>query len=267
VPNAADIAALKALGVSRVIVGSSFSHDNGDGTYVYIAEDQMAAFEAAGFEVQEYQFIGRHYPSARPIWLDVELAETVDDIRAALRSYKIHGIYTRRGIWDLLDVDLLGEFPGLKLWDANYGPLPRTFIPYGGWTKADMTQYHDTMDIGTGFEVDLSVYDEMPEEDAMQIAPWWTDRKIPTKLPTVKYEINLFEDFGPAKAYDLRIVMAAGNKGAIVFKHGDFATAAICGSTIRAGSFMLIPGIYGTAPFDVLADVEIAYLACAGKII
>lgn len=163
VPTQADIDALKALGVTRMIVGSSFSQRQPDGSYIYIAGDQMAAFEAAGFEVQEYMFVGRVYPTHRVWWLDVELSETADDVRNAVRMYRPHGIYTRRGIWNLLGVDLVSEFPGLKLWDANYGPLPRTFIPYGGWTKADMTQWHDTMDIGTGFNVDLNEY----EEDAM----------------------------------------------------------------------------------------------------
>ena len=167
VPTPEDIAALKALGVTRMIVGTSFSRNNGDGTYAYIGEDQCQAFEAAGFEVQEYQFIGRHRPTKRTIWLDVELSETVEEIRLELGIHpEIYGIYTRRGIWDLLDVDLLGEFPNLKLWDANYGPPPRTFIPYGGWDHADMTQYHDTMDIGTGFNIDLSYY----EEEAMTAA-------------------------------------------------------------------------------------------------
>lgn len=106
----------------------------------------------------------------------------------------------------------------------------------------------------------------MEDEDMMKIAAWWTGRKIPTKQPGEKYEINLFADFGPAKAYDLRLVMAPGNKGAIVFKHGDFRQAGIGGGANPATAFMVIPGAYGTAPFDVLADVEIAYLACAGVI-
>lgn len=160
VPTPADIDALRDLGITRVIVGSSFSQRQPDGTYRYVAADQMAVCEAAGFEVHEFMFIGRVYPTKRTWWLDVELAETPDEIRAAVAIYRPDGIYTRKGIWDLLDIDLVSEFPGLKLWDANYGPLPRPFRPYGGWDRADMTQYHDTMDIGTGFEVDLSVYEE-----------------------------------------------------------------------------------------------------------
>ena len=170
IPTDADIAALKALGVTRVTVGTSFSHQNGDGTYTYIGEAQCQAFEAAGFEVQEYQFIGHHKATTRVWWLDVELAETKDDVRVAVATTSPTGIYTRRGIWETLDYDIVAEFPGLKLWDANYGPLPRTFIPYGGWTKADMTQYHDTMDIGTGLEVDLSYYEEEDEMTAEEKA-------------------------------------------------------------------------------------------------
>lgn len=168
VPTPEDIAALKALGVTRVIVGTSF------GTHWVT---QLRVCEEAGFEVQEYMFIGRFHPTQRAWWLDVELSETVDEIRTAVAKYHPDGIYTRRGIWQLLGVDLVSEFPGLKLWDANYGPLPRTFTPYGGWTKADMTQWRDTMDIGTGFAVDLNEY----EEDEMAVDAYTkaeTDAKV-----------------------------------------------------------------------------------------
>ncbi len=165
IPDAADIAALKALGVTRVIVGSSF------GT---VAAAQIAACEAAGFEVQEYQFPeALRVPVAEAWWLDVERrthVTTQDEVRAACRSaVPPIGIYTSASQWAALmgTWAIVAEFPWLKLWTASYGPLPRPFIFYGGWDHADMTQYQDTTDIGTGFQVDISDYEEedMPLSD------------------------------------------------------------------------------------------------------
>ena len=174
IPTDADIAALKALGVTRAVVGTSFPHQNSDGTYTWIGDDQCRAFEAAGFEVQEYQFIGHYRPTTRVWWLDVELNETEEQIRAAVIATHPTGIYTRRGVWETLDWDIVAEFPGLKLWNADYGTPPRTFIPYGGWPEPTMVQYHDTMDIGTGLEVDLSYYEE--EDDMTAERVWCSDR-------------------------------------------------------------------------------------------
>jgi hypothetical protein len=176
VPTPTDIARLKQMGVKRVIIGSSF------GT---VWQEQIAVCEAAGFEVQEYMFPGHIHPTNRVWWLDVEQAETADEVIAIVGDHQTTtpptGIYTRKGIFILLDVNIVALFPGLKLWDANYGPLPRTFSPYGGWLFATMTQYQDTTDIGTGLAVDLSVYEEIdmtPEEvdaaiEAKLIAEVW----------------------------------------------------------------------------------------------
>lgn len=100
------------------------------------------------------------------------------------------------------------------------------------------------------------------EEGDMKIAPWWTDRK----LPIGDGAINLNIDFGPAKAYEICIVMAPDSRGQMTFLHGDFKMAAVVSS--RAANFILVPGQFGTAPFKVIgADgVKIAYLACAGMV-
>lgn len=174
IPTPDDILKLKQMGVKRVIIGSSFGA---------LWQEQVAVCEAAGFEVQEYMFAGHIHPTNRVWWLDVEQAETADEVIQLVGAEPTGvnpptGIYTRKGIFILLGVDIVALFPGLKLWDANYGPLPRTFSPYGGWLAADMTQYQDTTDIGTGLSVDLSVYEES------DMTPEEVDAAIETKLTT-----------------------------------------------------------------------------------
>ena len=70
------------------------------------------------------------------------------------------GIYTRAGAWRTLTGNNLA-FHDLPLWDALYSqdgkPNPSVFNPYGGWSKFDVRQYHDTMDIGLTVSVDLNL--------------------------------------------------------------------------------------------------------------
>jgi len=99
------------------------------------------------------------------------------------------------------------------------------------------------------------------EEDEMKIAPWWTGRE----LVAGKGDINLNIDFGPAKAYDLRLVVEPVGTGSITFYHGNLpfsaAGVAAAASAPRAASFVLVPGRFGTAPFEVVGRVKIAFLA------
>lgn len=62
------------------------------------------------------------------------------------------GVYSRRNWWETRTRNST-RFAGLPLWDANDGE----FIPYGGWTEAQMTQYAwDQMLAGRN--VDLNRY-------------------------------------------------------------------------------------------------------------
>lgn len=170
VPEQRDIDALKALGVTRVIVGSSFGN---------VALKQIAACQPH-FEVQEFMFPEALRTPLGDWWLDVEISPyhvpTQVEVRHACQRTPI-GVYSSKSQWDALwpDWDIVSEFPWLKLWTANYGPLPRPFTPYGGWTAPSMTQYQDTTDIGTGFEVDLSEY--TAEEVEMQPFLVWCDEE------------------------------------------------------------------------------------------
>lgn len=150
-------------GYTRAIIGTSFSRRNADGSYTYVATDQIAVCEANGMDVEEYQFVGHLRPTTRRWWLDVELGESIDSIRAAVATGKPYGIYTRRGAWPD-GWDIVSEFPDLKLWEAHYADPPPAFVPFGGWTERAMVQWHDSIDL-CGLNVDLNIIeeDEMPE--------------------------------------------------------------------------------------------------------
>ena len=105
---------------------------------------------------------------------------------------------------------------------------------------------------------------------AMKIAAWWSgdDGKGRLLAPGPPGTIDLHHDFGPAKVYDLRLVMAPDSPaGTITFRHGSTGTIADGAGGHGTAAFMLIPGQFGTATFTVSAPgVKVAYLACAGII-
>jgi hypothetical protein len=157
---------------------------------------QVAAATTGGIACEAYVFLGWSRPAAAQVrdaraaidglpvarlWLDCEDAPGVatparDVVVASIREAAdacagiASGIYTRRSWW-LAHTGDAHEFSarGLPLWDARYiaregAPMP-TFAPYGGWTRAAMTQWHDTT-VVCGVSVCL---DEV-EEDAMMEA-------------------------------------------------------------------------------------------------
>lgn len=155
-------------GYTKAIIGTSYPRDNGPNAnprYTYIADQQIAVCEANGVDVEEYQFVGRYRATPRRWWLDVELNETVGDIRAAVLHGKPYGIYTRKGIWDTFDWNIVAEFPDLKLWDASYGNPLADFRPYGGWTSRAMHQWHDSTTL-CGINVDLNIVEQEEDMDA-----------------------------------------------------------------------------------------------------
>ena len=108
---------------------------------------------------------------------------------------------------------------------------------------------------------------------AMNIAAWWSgdDGKGRLLAPGPPGTIDLVHDFGAAKVYDLRLVLAPDSPtGTIIFRHGEGPMENAGGGSLLAGrvsSFMLIASPAGTAKFVVTAPgVKVAYLACAGII-
>lgn len=159
---------------------------------------QIAAATAAGLQVEAYVIlrwpvaaadvsIAAQVRAARAViaglpvgrlWIDCEQylsipqpppAETVAMIREAIAGCAgiACGIYTARAWWQRSTGDAK-EFAraGLPLWDARYirhdGDAIPPFVPYGGWTSALITQWHDTTEL-CGVSLDL---DEVVEEDA-----------------------------------------------------------------------------------------------------
>lgn len=182
IPTTDDIAALKAMGATRVVVGASFPR-KGSG---YIGADQLAA--CVDFERQVYGWLylnadadWRHpltmalqaYATipASIFWIDVEEEPIGLDqegvrqrIRDAIAFTGSADIYTRVELWNRItgDWNIVAEYPNARLWKAD--PPPDDGL-CGGFDHATMIQTDFDTDIGTGFEVDLSEYECAVEED------------------------------------------------------------------------------------------------------
>lgn len=177
-PTVAELALWKGLGLARMIVGTSFAPDAG----------HTAAWSQI-VPVEEYHFPERHRQTPRRWWVD---AETPTATRASLwnaMNQGACGIYTRRGWWldNLAGWDFQSEFPRAELWDARYvhgdgrclivealntGDARRVrdaiaaeraatppFKPYAGFTRAAITQWHNSITI-YGINVDLNEAEE-----------------------------------------------------------------------------------------------------------
>lgn len=92
-------------------------------------------------------------------------------------------------------------------------------------------------------------------DNEMKVATWWTGKKFSTG----RYEINLTDDFGPADSYLMVVTLTPDSVSEVAYYHGDFKPAAKISG--RAATFVLIPGQYGTAPFDITGQVTFATVA------
>ena len=198
VPTPMQLDCLKSSGYTRAIVGCS------DGT---IANMQLAAYYAAGMEVEAYCWVsyGQFWTAkvdhalnvlktARGVarmWLDVEsdkaisgIDPTISQMEARINAVITYitlarpdlelGIYTSRGWWT--GHGDLHTFCAMPLFTAEYvedATVPPTGGPtlYGGWTKAAMWQYAGTIDT-CGLSVDRSVIleDEVTDDDLRKIS-------------------------------------------------------------------------------------------------
>lgn len=162
-PSDQQIACLKAQGVVKAIVGTSY-------TYGGSPAQRIAAYKKGGLAVAEYQFpTDIKQPITDEVWLDVETPPgcTIAQIRAALNNIPIRGIYSSATMWTgtVGSYNVKAEHPWLECWDATYGALPRPWVPFGGFTEADrvMVQYAGNVSL-CGLSVDLS---EILQEDGM----------------------------------------------------------------------------------------------------
>lgn len=188
VPTTQQVADLRALDFIGVIVGV-YPHTHPK------ALEIIAAYEAGGMRIREYDFPNNIVPTSNPWWIDAELdSTTVDDLRLAMQIGAF-GPYSRSGWAADHDWDCKTEFPNAELWDARYigsgkhgeddsdpcliaiavadgGDIKaaidaeylrvRPFHPYWGFTKSKMTQWHNSVEI-CGINMDIN---EM-EEDGM----------------------------------------------------------------------------------------------------
>lgn len=189
IPTPQQLDCLKQAGYARAIVGCS---------YGVVAGMQLAAFYAAGFEVEAYAWVSfkdnwqsaidqclaviNARSSIRRLWLDCEeqppegvrTAEVVARIKACIayiaskRPDLTVGIYTAKWWW--MKVGNPIDFADRLLWTAGYTPdgEPPTTEPllYGGWQRAEMWQYAGSVET-CGLNIDRNVIMEehMPLND------------------------------------------------------------------------------------------------------
>lgn len=193
VPTADQVVKLRSVGIIGAIVGTSYANpDSG----LYVATDQLAAFESAGMPTKEYQFPGALKPTSREFYADAENSlATVESLRSALRSGS-EGPYSRKGFADGLKWDCKAEFPESRLWDARYvhrddfvcliknavdtgGDIARAiqiemlwiteFLPYWGFTEDSITQWHNSITLfGVNVDLNLVHYSTEQEEEGMK---------------------------------------------------------------------------------------------------
>ncbi|HZP58413.1 MAG TPA: hypothetical protein VFC53_12805 [Dehalococcoidia bacterium] len=157
---------LRAEGIALLICGTQVPA---------ITRAQVAAATAAGMRCEAYVIlrwdgdVDRRVAAARAavrdlpvrrLWVDCEdypgvatppPAETRGLVAKALAACASmpSGIYTSRRWWVTATEDWRAPgAAGVPLWDARYvrrdgDPIP-PFVPYGGWARAAMTQWHDT---------------------------------------------------------------------------------------------------------------------------
>lgn len=220
IPNPTQLACLKFAGYTRAVVGCS------DGT---VANMQLAAYYAAGFEVEAYCWVsyGSQWTAkidhalnvlktargVRRMWLDIESDEqisgidpTVSQLEARIKAVKTYiqlarpdlelGIYTSRGFW--LGHGNLLTFKDMPLFTAQYvvdATIPPTGQPllYGGWTEAVMWQYAGSADT-CGLNLDRSVIleESMTDQDKTDVANIVKAEIVALTPDIVKLALELF---------------------------------------------------------------------------
>lgn len=119
-----------------------------------------------------------------------------------------------------------------------------------------------------------NLMNSVPQEEPMLdmvVAEWWTKGQINGVSHNGWFgpgsgEMNLFKDFGPGKAYEVIVILAPDSRGDWNFKNGDFTPAGSIIEGERSKQIILIPGHYGTVPFDIRGRIHIQYLALTGVI-
>ena len=185
VPAPAQVAALRAAGFERAVIGCSFGA---------VARAQIAACAAGGIDVEAYAWLNAGPDWRAPIdraltaiagtpvrhlWLDYEepglteqrLRDAIAFIEARRPDLAL-GIYTSAACW----AGVTGDFTRYPLWLARYtdAPDPARVPLFGRWRSAAMWQYRGSTTVAGFGPVDLSL---ILEEQRM-----YTDREIDEKL-------------------------------------------------------------------------------------
>lgn len=180
--------------------------------------------------------------------------------------------------WQTLSVEIEGYAAGIgqsmviggPQWNALVALVRDRCEAYGIPLDREHIMGHyqlsvDRTDPGLGFPWAAFIAAVKGEYD-MKIAPWWTGRT----LTAGKGEIDLYQDFGPGKVYDIRVVLDPSSTGSIIIRHGNQpqVDALVAGGLTRSASGMVVAGgqFATAAPFEVKGTVKVAYLAASGVI-
>lgn len=185
------------LGLKLMVVGTSFR------VMPPFAAGQHLNMWSRYVPVQEYMFPESLHSTPHDWWVDAETPTANQASIGHAINKGAGGIYTRRGWWNdnLPGWNIKAQYPALKLWDARYthgdGPClivnalntgnmdaikaaiiaerdaTPPFRAYGGFTKADMTQWHNSITI-FGINVDLNFFEEGER--------MYTDEEIDAKI-------------------------------------------------------------------------------------
>lgn len=179
VPTPDQVACLWELGYRRVVIGTRADKD-------FAA--QFAAFaEHGGWTIEAYLYLYWAQDGAQQardcvavidgaaisrVWLDVEFDDqnlfvstercyaVLDAASVELRGYSTD-LYSSASQWAQSGMD--ERYADRLLWDANYGPLPRPWVPYGGWTEREMVQAEGSVPV-CGLNVDNGEEEPMTTE-------------------------------------------------------------------------------------------------------
>lgn len=198
---AAVVAALRAAGVEKVIVGLQYP---GEPYPVGVAHQQLQTLIDGGMPHLEVYFestpcdrawgnVAQFAGRIERAWVACETGSAFEDnatidaalaFADALNLPKQAGIYSAAWWWN---VKMAGSwYSGRPLWVANYDEAQNiAFAPFGGWTSCDMKQFSEHFEIpGVGFEVDASYYQDEPA--AAPPAPAQEDPHVAISPPMSK---------------------------------------------------------------------------------
>lgn len=106
----------------------------------------------------------------------------------------------------------------------------------------------------------------------MILAEWWSKGPHGGWHGPGPGMMNCFADFGPGRLYEVVIALEPDSQGAWILqqgiqKNGKYPIAGVVGNDVLTEQVILIPGMYGTIPFNIIGGkVHVKYVALTGVV-